>query len=389
MLDFTPVSILPYFLIMAFIFATAYVFRFMMPNDFENENKNKKEIHIQLTGLRSILALSVFFHHAVISYYFYNGYVWGPPPSQFYTLLGQLPVAIFFSITSFLFWTKAIHLKGKVSYRQLISSRFRRLIPAYLLASFVVFLIIAIKSDFVIRVPIHQLIKECIIFLTTSGNVNTINNLNPSILGSGAFWTLRYEWKFYFILPILAYALTTQIRLRFLIGFVSIFILFKVLHNFHSMPHSFLFIPGMIAAHLFSNEKIRHKISRFNWLPYVGILSISLIFIVCSTAYSYLSLILMFCFFVSVLWMPKNFFVYKFLTSKSSIILGSISYSTYILHSFILTVFLSYIAKNYPLFFSIGNNFWIIIFFMSIFVIFVSVLSFKFIEHPFMKAIKK
>ena len=382
MLDFTPVSILPYFLIMAFIFATAYGFSFMMLTGFENENK--KEIHVQLTGLRGILALSVFFHHAVISYYFYNGFAWGPPPSQFYTLLGQLPVAIFFSITGFLFWTKAIHLKGRVSYRQLLSSRVRRLIPAYLLASLVVFLIIAVKSVFVLSVPIHQLIKEAIIFLTTSGNVHTINNLNPSVLGSGAFWTLRYEWKFYFLLPILAYALTTQFRLRFLIGFASIFILFRVLHNFHSMPHSFLFVPGMIAAHLFSNEKIRYKISTFQWLPYVGLLALLLIFITCATAYSYLSLVLMFIFFISILWIPKHFFLYKLLSTRSVILLGTVSYSTYILHSFILTIILSYITHSLPLFLMNGIHFWITILITSMLLIFISVLSFKFVEYPFM-----
>jgi len=355
----------------------------MMPHGFENENK--KEIHIQLTGLRGILALSVFFHHAVISYYFYNGYAWGPPPSQFYTILGQLPVAIFFSITGFLFWKKAIHLKGRVSYRQLLSSRIRRLIPAYLLASLIVFIIITVKSDFVLLVPIHQLVKEAVIFLTTSGNVHTINNLNPSVLGSGAFWTLRYEWKFYFILPILAYALTTQFRLRFLIGLVSIFILFKVLHNFHSMPHSFLFIPGMIAAHLFSNEKIRHKISTFHWLSYVGLGALFLIFIFCTTAYSYLSLVLMFIFFMSILWIPKDFFLYKLLSTPPAILLGTVSYSTYILHSFILTIVLSLITNNLPMFLSTGFNFWTTVFLTSILLIFVSVLSFKFIEYPFMK----
>ena len=383
MLDFTPVSILPYFLIMAFIFATAYGFSFMMPTGFENENK--KEIHLQLTGLRGILALSVFFHHAVISYYFYNGFAWGPPPSQFYTLLGQLPVAIFFSITGFLFWKKAIHLKGKVNYRQLLSSRVRRLIPAYLLASLIVFLIIAVKSDFVLRVSFYQLLKEAFIFLITSGNVNSINSLNPSILGSGAFWTLRYEWKFYFILPILAYALTTQFRFRFLIATLSIFILFKILHNFHSMPHSFLFIPGMIAAHLSSNEKIHEKLSSYNWLPYVGVASLLLIFIVCETAYSYLSLVLMFCFLVSILYLPKKFFAYKLLASRSAVLLGSISYSTYILHSFVLTIVLTYITMNTPQFLLSGNNFWITTFVTSIFLIFVSVLSFKYVEHPFMR----
>ena len=387
MLDFTPVSIMPYFLIMAFIFATAYGFRFMMPNGFENENK--KEIHVQLTGLRGILALSVFFHHAVISYYFYTGADWGPPPSQFYTLLGQLPVAIFFSITGFLFWKKAIHLGGRVNYRQLLSSRVRRLIPAYLLASLVVFLIIAVKSDFVIRVPIYQLIKEATIFLLTSGNVHTINDLNPSILGSGAFWTLRYEWKFYFILPILAYALTTQFRLRFLIVVVSAFIFYRVLHNFHSMPHSFLFVPGMIAAHLFSNEKIRHRIATFYWLPYVGLMALLLIFITCTTAYSYLSLILMFIFFTSILWIPKDFFLYKLLSTRSAILLGTVSYSTYILHSFILTTILSYITHSLPLFLLNGINFWITIFITSMLLIFISILSFKFVEYPFMIRLNK
>jgi hypothetical protein len=66
------------------------------------------EFYRPIEGLRGILAMNVFLHHSLITYYFRASGVWGPPGSTFYGELGPGSVTMFFFITGFLFLTKAI-----------------------------------------------------------------------------------------------------------------------------------------------------------------------------------------------------------------------------------------------------------------------------------------
>ena len=59
-----------------------------------------------LDGLRGYLALAVFLHHSAIWYFYLRSAAWALPPSRLYTHFGQSSVALFFMITSLLFWSK-------------------------------------------------------------------------------------------------------------------------------------------------------------------------------------------------------------------------------------------------------------------------------------------
>jgi peptidoglycan/LPS O-acetylase OafA/YrhL len=61
-----------------------------------------------LDGLRGFLAFGVFFHHAVITYFYLANGRWDTPPSRFYTLAGHIGVDMFFMITGYLFWSRLI-----------------------------------------------------------------------------------------------------------------------------------------------------------------------------------------------------------------------------------------------------------------------------------------
>ena len=61
-----------------------------------------------LDGLRGLLCFGVMFHHAAITHAFLRNGQWEETPSVFYVMVGQTSVALFFCITAFLFWSRAI-----------------------------------------------------------------------------------------------------------------------------------------------------------------------------------------------------------------------------------------------------------------------------------------
>ena len=57
-----------------------------------------------IDGLRGYLALGVFFHHFIITYYWQNTGIWQRSPENFYNNLAELSVSMFFMITGYLFF---------------------------------------------------------------------------------------------------------------------------------------------------------------------------------------------------------------------------------------------------------------------------------------------
>lgn len=169
-----------------------------------------------IDGMRGLLALFVFLHHASIWYFSLNTGQWMIPPSYFYTHLGQSSVALFFMITAFLFTSKLLDASGKtgnsslnsaVFWQRLFVSRFMRLMPLYLLMLAGVLLLTAIVSDFQRRESWFVLLKN------TGAWASFIVFGRPDLNGvaitsrmiAGVNWTLPYEWFFYFSLPMLAW----------------------------------------------------------------------------------------------------------------------------------------------------------------------------------------
>jgi peptidoglycan/LPS O-acetylase OafA/YrhL len=289
-------STLPYFFIMGLCFFFANNIQWLLPERYYLDSSTQR--HQSINGIRSILALSVFMHHAVITYYFYQHGRWEVPPSGFYTLLGQVPVGIFFSITGFLFWEKAIHSAGRVSYKKLMISRVKRIAPAYMLAATIILGIVAWESKLTAAVSNGELIEKALGFLFGIGflSVQTVNNIHTAVFGSSVFWSLKYEWKFYIALPLIAVFLRNIVFKR--VGFVLLsgYFLYKISFYYSSMPMIFSFLPGMISAHLYSNNVARNILTENRLLPLIGGISLICIFALSNTMYNYFSLFFMFIF---------------------------------------------------------------------------------------------
>ena len=138
--------------------------------------------NLTLDGLRGWLAVAVFVHHTVITWFFLQGRGWALPPSRFYGQLGQVGVALFFMVTAFLFWGKVIDRRGALDWRGFLVGRLWRLYPAYLVVFAAILLAVAASSGFTRLVPLGEI----------GGGHRVLADLHLS--GGGRPQRLRRQW---------------------------------------------------------------------------------------------------------------------------------------------------------------------------------------------------
>src|SRR5579864_2584871 len=99
---YEPWRIVPVMVVLFVLFSLRH-FKVLDEPPAQHNNRSRT-----IDGLRGFLALGVFFAHGS-GYYVYmkTGY-WGAGPSVFFNQLGSIGVALFFIITSYLFWGKAV-----------------------------------------------------------------------------------------------------------------------------------------------------------------------------------------------------------------------------------------------------------------------------------------
>ncbi len=345
---------------------------------------------VPLDGLRGLLALSVFFTH-VISYYNYqNSSVWGFPASNWGAQLAIAPVSMFFYITGYLFWSKLRKGAG-ISKGRFWLGRVGRLMPAYIFACLIAFLLAACLSRFVLRVPATALAMQMMSWVANVQMVD-INGVADSHLWLVQAWTLRFEWMFYLSLPFLAWfarrvrytllllslagvlAGVGQIALR--AGGGSDFIHF-VLTFLHYFIHTFSL--GILVASL--------PLARFSTIAQGTIATVaSVVLLGCVLAlvparYGLLEtcgLAIPFtCICLGNTW-------WGFLSSRSMRFLGRISYSFYLLHLVSFTILLT-LARKFGLLVHIQPfTYWMLSFGACSVIIVICAFSYQWLEHPFL-----
>ncbi len=152
---------------------------------------------VGLDGLRGFLALGVVLSHAASYREYFRGCAWAEPPSRHLAIAGSFAVSLFFGITGYLFWARAI--KGPIDARELYARRFRRVYPLYLAV------VVATLAYALLRSPgtldLHA--SSLGLLVPGFGQNEPLNGLRP-LFAIGQAWTLRYEIAFYLALPLLA-----------------------------------------------------------------------------------------------------------------------------------------------------------------------------------------
>ncbi len=372
----TITNLIPYFVISSLLLLIAAIL-LRSSSFYQAQVSNTHDKYLSLDGLRGFLALGVFFHHAVIFYFFYVTGKWVLPPSRFYTLLGQNAVALFFMITGFLFWSKAIRSKGRINVKSLLDSRVRRLFPMFAVSVLVAFGIAFAVSGFALRSSYFKLVKAMLEWMSFGLFQPDINGLKNSGLINTVYWTLKFEWAFYLLLPLLALAYRD---IAFFV-LVTLTVVLVLKFSLHILLLCFVF--GALTAWLL--DKSEQKFDRLLQGSVATLFASGLLMILFwrfDTAYSIQAELILFVIFFIIV-SGNNLF--GLLTSKPARAVGAMSYSIYLLHSPILFLLLYTVNLALPIKGMQTVQYWGVIALAGTVLILASSVTYRFVEYPYMR----
>lgn len=334
-----------------------------------------------IDGLRGHLAFAVFLHHSIIWYFYLHTGKWAVPPSNFYTNLGQASVVLFFMITGFLFYTKIIENRNSgLDWTKFYLSRLLRLVPLYLFAMFLLFLIIIYRSNATLNEPALALAKNLMKWLgfTILGAPGLNGFSDTWIVMAGVTWSLPYEWFFYFALPLLALTVRAVPPTPYLI-FSMASVVFAVKLNFEVF--NLLAFGGGIFAALAVRHQLIRNIATSKIASPLLMTSFVIVISFFPTTYGYIQLALISVCFTLI---AGGCNLYGLFTNIVSTTLGEMAYSIYLIHGIILfTVIDLIIGIDNAIKFS-PLSYWLLIISLTPIVVFTSFTSFMLIERPLM-----
>ncbi|MNQ39042.1 Acyltransferase family protein [compost metagenome] len=340
-----------------------------------------------IDGLRGYLAFGVFVHHSIITWIFLKTGVIDFPPSNFYSQLGQGSVALFFMITSFLFWDRLLTHGRQHDWLAFAVSRLFRLYPLYLPLMLTVFVCVFYLQDWELKDSGTQLIGQTLAWLIFDRpDVNQYHQ--TGMLISNVTWTLGYELFFYLALPLAAMVFIYRGGwMQTVLCLIGIYTLYQVVGWEHSLKKHFLasFLGGIAAAYWIR----RPQCVAWSLSPLAGIialLALAIAFTAFNRAFNLGALLLLSLFFVIV---ASGNTLFGALRPRSIRWLGEISYSTYLLHGFVLWVL---VQRLPPILHLDVRQAWVFLPLLAVcscLLIIISSLTYLYIEKPGINAGKK
>lgn len=331
-----------------------------------------------LDGLRGFLALGVFFAHGLVTQQYYSLGRWTIPPEPFYATLAEVSVALFFMISAFLFWGKVLDAGSGVAAWRLYRSRFKRLAPMYIFSVALVFLVVAIRSNFELNVTVLDLMKQGISWLSfgfLGSPPPDINGLKDTYTIESVYWTLTFEWEFYLLLPILSrlpYKTPSVIVLMFAAGYLaSLLIPVGIVTACFGL--------GALSAYLMRSGKVDGYIKKSDLFNVLAILVLTLVLLGFNRGHGIYQYSFVFIFFILIL---QGNDLFGLLRSKIAKLLGTISYSIYLIHNIVLYLIFYNFNKVQDVQGISFLTFWGLMAVAGIVTILISCLTYRYIEHP-------
>jgi len=326
----------PALAITIFIIATitAHLITFLFKNQANIEAPATGARFKEIDGLRGFLAVGVFIHHAVINWFYINSGKIELPPSNLYAQLGQGSVALFFMITSFLFWGQLLEKGEHYKWKTFFISRAFRIYPLYTALMILVFIFVFHESSWKLHSSPPDLVKQIIQWaLFDRPDINSYQNTGMII--SNVTWTLNYEVFFYTSLPLIYLIFLKKTNWK-ITAFCILLIFF--LHNAFEWSHSLKknillsFLGGILAAY-WVRQPFLLDLAQSRLASIIAITSITIAFTAFHKSFSALPLILITIFFTVLASGNKLFSKLK---ARPVSWLGEISYSIYLLHGLLL-----------------------------------------------------
>ncbi|MDO8711217.1 acyltransferase [Pseudomonas sp.] len=343
--------------------------------------------YASIDGLRGYLAFGVFVHHSVITWIFLRTGVIEFPPSNFYSQLGQGSVALFFMITGFLFWNRLLTQGRQHDWLAFAVSRVFRLYPLYLPLMLIVFVTVFYLQNWELKDPGIRLAGQILAWLTFDRpDVNQYHQ--TGMLISNVTWTLGYEVFFYLALPLAGMVFIYRGSwLQVVLCLIGIYALYQLVGWEHSLKKHFLasFLGGIGAAYWIRRPHLMAW-GQTRLAGIIALLALAIAFTAFNRAFNLLPLLLLSLFFVIV---ASGNTLFGALKPRSIRWLGEISYSTYLLHGFVLWV----MVQRLPLVMDLdARDTWTYLLLLAVctcLLIVISSLTFLYIEKPGMSAGRK
>lgn len=343
--------------------------------------------YASIDGLRGYLAFGVFVHHSVITWIFLRTGVIEFPPSNFYSQLGQGSVALFFMITGFLFWNRLLTQGRQHDWLAFAVSRVFRLYPLYLPLMLIVFVTVFYLQNWELKDPGIRLAGQILAWLTFDRpDVNQYHQ--TGMLISNVTWTLGYEVFFYLALPLAGMVFIYRGSwLQVVLCLIGIYALYQLVGWEHSLKKHFLasFLGGIGAAYWIRRPHLMAW-GQTRQAGIIALLALAIAFTAFNRAFNLLPLLLLSLFFVIV---ASGNTLFGALKPRSIRWLGEISYSTYLLHGFVLWV----MVQRLPLVMDLdARDTWTYLSLLAVctcLLIVISSLTFLYIEKPGMSAGRK
>jgi peptidoglycan/LPS O-acetylase OafA/YrhL len=335
-----------------------------------------------IDGLRGYLAIGVAIQHFTIWGGVLSGRAWEAPPSLIFSNLGQAAVTLFFMITGALFYAKLMPRRATtpVDWVALYVSRVFRLLPMYWFAVGLVITIALARRHGVIGDP-AKFVKALLEWAAVITQPDIAGYHPTGQIIAYVPWTLKLEWKFYASLPLLAYALSRAIRHEFATAIVPAALLICAAVDAIVFDKPYLMFVASFALGMLAVEAAR----RPRWAAWLqspvaavaGLLALSAEFVLCQSAFSIAANVLLAAFFAPVVSGNSYFGA---LAKPASVALGEISYSIYLLHGIVLSLFMveGFTAAGWPA----SPLMWLALPFLVSVIVLLAIATFNAIEKP-------
>lgn len=335
-----------------------------LPRPRETETNEPTRQFAAIDGLRGVLALSVFIHHAFCTRVWYLRGEWSGDGNRVFLQAGWEAVTLFFFITGFLFWTK-LQRQPRLAFLAHLRSRLARLAPAYWAAVVVLLGVVAVRTGGRLQVPRSTLLRsinDWVLF--TMPGLSNINGLpNTSQIIANVPWTLQLEWIFYLLVPLLGWFAGGVLRtLLFLVLVQGALGLLMIDESASFFPASIRILGMQSAYHLTRTFAGGIAVAALlpwlrrtfpavdfkrSWFSIVSISGVLAVMLLGDPVYAFRESVPLLIPFALIV-LGNDWF--GFLTSPPAQLLGRISYSVYLIHGIVLHV--TFLSVNH--FFSVA-----------------------------------
>ena len=330
-----------------------------------------------IDGLRGYLALGVVLHHVVINFQYYQTGVWALTPSRLNTFFGRGSVAFFFMITAFLFWSRAVNERGQIDAFRFYASRLRRMVPMYLFSAVLVVVVALALTHFRLQEPPLELLRHVMawVFFTVPGALN-INGFNQTPYINTVFWSLVYEWKFYFLFPFLAVFAHT--RAQWCLAAVAALYIWL----YSDTQIEWFFVGGCIAVALTRVATVR-KVAA-GWVgSLIALIGLGAMLEWQPVVYSLTGATLLLLPFVMF---ASGNTLFGLLTCRPARLLGLLSYSIYLLHNLVLFL-LSRLVNHFTELAGLSErSYWAMGAVVAVLTVMIAACTYRFIEYPYLRS---